>query len=125
MSGKRCCSGYIGKDEKPEIILNAIQKEVNQNKTFFLPKNRVNVPGGSRKYSRRHSFFGRECLTDKEIVFLRHCATDLGYREISVIMNVSLKTVENYRDSLYNKLNVHNRSALVLFAITSGIVNIC
>jgi len=37
---------------------------------------------------------------------------------------VGERTLENYRDSLFHKLDKHTRSGLALFATTTGLVNL-
>jgi two-component system, NarL family, invasion response regulator UvrY len=59
-------------------------------------------------------------LNNREIFFLELVCTDLTYKEIAEKMFVSVRTVDGYRDTLFNKLNVKSRVSLVLFAIKNG-----
>lgn len=59
-------------------------------------------------------------FTDKEIEFLYLCCSDLNYEKIGECMNVSKRTVENYRDSLFKKLNLKTRTGLATFAMLTG-----
>jgi len=59
-------------------------------------------------------------LTEKENMFLQYCCTELSYKEIADKMNVSYRTVDGYRDHLFNKLDIKTRVGLVLFAIKTG-----
>jgi two-component system, NarL family, invasion response regulator UvrY len=61
-------------------------------------------------------------LTDKELDFLRFACLDLNYKQIAELMKVKPRTVDSYRDSLFAKLKVSSRAALVVFAIRTGIV---
>lgn len=63
-------------------------------------------------------------ISDKEFQFLTHCCTELNYREIAQLMGMSTRTVEGYRDSLFEKLNLNTRIGLVMYAINTGIVPI-
>ena len=45
-------------------------------------------------------------------------------REIADMLVVSPKTVEWYKTSLMNKLNIHNRTDLIKFAIRRSIVTL-
>jgi DNA-binding NarL/FixJ family response regulator len=56
-----------------------------------------------------------------EMEFLKNICSDLSYREIAMKLNVSPRTIDNYRDSLFEKIQVKTRIGLVLFAIKSGI----
>ena len=60
-------------------------------------------------------------LNDKEIELLSHICSDLTYKEIGSLMHVSGRTVEGYRDSLFQKLHLRTRTGLALFALKTGI----
>ncbi|GAO42374.1 response regulator transcription factor [Flavihumibacter petaseus] len=62
------------------------------------------------------------CLSEKELTFLKHAASDLTYKEIADRMNIGIRTVDSYRERLFEKLTVLNRTGLVLYAIKNGIV---
>ena len=61
-------------------------------------------------------------LKGRELEFLKLTCTERTYKEIADIMCLSPKTVENYRESLFEKLNAKSRIGLVLFAIKEKIV---
>jgi len=65
-----------------------------------------------------------ERLSENEITFLRLASTDMTYKEIATLMKISPRTVDNYRDSLFVKLNVKSRVGLAIFAIKSGVVTL-
>jgi DNA-binding CsgD family transcriptional regulator len=48
----------------------------------------------------------------------------MTYKEIARLMEISPRTVDNYRDSLFIKLNVKSRVGLAIFAIKSGVVTL-
>ncbi len=60
-------------------------------------------------------------ITNKEMQFLQLSCTDMSYNDIAAKLNVSVRTVENYRDSLFRKLNTRNRLGVAIFAIRSGL----
>jgi DNA-binding NarL/FixJ family response regulator len=61
-------------------------------------------------------------LNEREIEFLKLSCTELTYKEIADRMGVSPRTVDGYRDMLFEKLPVKTRVGLVLYAIRSGLV---
>jgi two-component system invasion response regulator UvrY len=61
-------------------------------------------------------------LTGKEREFLRLAGTEMTYKEIADRMGLSPRTIDGYRDDLFEKLQVKSRVGLVLFAIRNGIV---
>lgn len=66
----------------------------------------------------------RDLLNDQEKQFLKLACSEMTYREIAEIMCRSPRTIDAYRDSLFEKLNVRSRTGLVLYAIRNGIVPI-
>ncbi len=63
-------------------------------------------------------------LSTKEIEFLQYAATELTYKEIGEKMFCSPRTVEGYRDALFEKLNLKTRMGLVVYAIKNKIINL-
>ncbi len=63
-------------------------------------------------------------LNNKEIEFLKFACTEMTYKEIADKMFLSPRTIDGYRDTLFEKLGAKTRIGLVLFAIKNGIVNI-
>jgi len=63
-------------------------------------------------------------LNDKEIEFLKFACTELTYKEIAEKMFLSPRTIDGYRDALFEKLKAKTRVGLVMYAIKNGIVNV-
>lgn len=63
-------------------------------------------------------------LNEKHIEFLKYAATEMTYKEIAEHMYLSPRTIDGYRDELFEKLCVKSRVGLVLFAIKNGIVHL-
>ncbi len=63
-------------------------------------------------------------LNERELEFLKLACTEMTYKEIADKMYVSPRTVDGYRDSLFEKLNCKTRVGLVMYAIKNGIVNL-
>ncbi len=61
-------------------------------------------------------------LSDREIEFLQFACTEMTYKEIGEKMFCSPRTVEGYRDALFDKLQLKTRVGLVMFAMKNGIV---
>lgn len=56
-------------------------------------------------------------LTDRELEFLKLACSEMTYKEIADKMNVGVRTVDSYRDNLFEKLSARSRVGLVLYAI--------
>ncbi len=63
-------------------------------------------------------------LNDRELEFLRYACTELTYKEIASKMYLSPRTIDGYRDTLFDKLHLRTRVGLVTFAIRNGIVTV-
>lgn len=115
--------GYLLKDAAPNELhdgLNALIK-----KGFFYTDfvtGRLVHSLGNDKENGEHSKLSK--LTGREINFLSLCCSELSYKEIAGQMYVSPRTVDGYRDNLFQKLDVKSRVGLVLFAIKNGVVNV-
>ncbi len=59
-------------------------------------------------------------FTAREKEFLTFTTTEMSYKEIVEKMFCSPRTVESYRDSLFEKLDLKSRVGLAVFAIKNG-----
>jgi DNA-binding NarL/FixJ family response regulator len=107
--------GYLLKDTSPEIFKDAIECVIE--KGFYFTElvsgmllNKVN------------SDPNKVCLKEKEILFIKHACTEMTYKEIASQMCLSPKTIDGYRESLFDKLELKTRIGLVLYAIKHKIV---
>lgn len=62
-------------------------------------------------------------LTPNELKFLELCCSELTYKEIANKMCLSVHTIDNYRDALFQKLELKSRTGLVLFALKHHIAS--
>ncbi len=62
--------------------------------------------------------------TDRELEFLRLVCTELTYKEIADKMNISTRTVDSYRETMFEKSNAKTRVGLALFAIKHDLVRL-
>ncbi len=114
---------YVSKSESPETLVCAIE-HVYENGGYFgtnftWKEIKTHVNGLIKD-----GFNGKQFLSNKEVKFIQLSATNLTYTEIAETIGVTRKTLENYRDSLYYKLNIKNRAALVLYGLRNGIIEI-
>ena len=63
-------------------------------------------------------------ITEKEKQFLQHACSDLTYKQIAVLMFLSERTIDGYREILFGKLKVHSRVGLAMEAIRRGLVTL-
>ena len=63
-------------------------------------------------------------LSDREVDFLKLACSEMTYKEIASQMHLSPRTIDGYRDALFEKLNIKTRTGLAIYAIKNGIVKI-
>jgi len=63
-----------------------------------------------------------DALTDRELEVLRLVAQGLTNRQIALALHISIKTVQSHRANLMEKLDAHDRTELVRYAIRRGLI---
>jgi DNA-binding NarL/FixJ family response regulator len=63
-------------------------------------------------------------FSERETEFLQYAATEMSYKEIAEKMFCSPRTVESYRDSLFEKLGLKTRVGLVVYAIKNNLLKL-
>lgn len=103
-------SGYVLKEAAGRDLVNAIRQAHAGESTIELPG---------------HLLHGEtlDTLTPREREVLQLVAEGHTNKEIADILFVSVKTVETHRLNLMNKLDMHDRTDLVKFAIRTGMVS--
>ena len=113
---KNGARGYILKDCEPEELKSALL-EVYKNGFYY-----------NELYSRRGlpetDEAIRQMINERELVFLRIACSEKSYKEIADEMMVSPRTVDGYRDALFQKLKVTSRVGLVLYALKNDIAQL-
>jgi len=107
-------SGYVLKESKPSELLDAI-KSINEKGIYI---NELVSGKLLRSVSDKEE---APDFSKKELEFLKLCCSELTYKEIADQMNVSPRTVDNYREALFLKLSLKSRTGLVLYALQNEI----
>ncbi len=63
-------------------------------------------------------------FNEKELEFVKLACKENTYKEIAEIMCLSPKTIDNYRQNVFDKIGVRNRIGMVIYAIKNKIINI-
>lgn len=63
-------------------------------------------------------------LSERELEFVNLSCTDLSYKEISEKMYLSIRTIDGYRDRVFETLGVNSRIGLILYAIKNKLVTL-
>ena len=114
--------GYLLKNTDPEELKRALDSLIDKNVYVSEYVSGKLVSGLHQEPAEQP---GKEIvLNEKEREFLRWTCSELSYKDIAEKMYLSPRTVDDYRQSLFNKLKVHSRVGLVMYAIKNGIVEI-
>jgi DNA-binding NarL/FixJ family response regulator len=123
--------GYLSKDIEVQDIHDAL-KAISDNGRYYTDfltgklvdsllqesSTRGNVEAGEIANA------GWKRLNENERRFLEYACSELTYEQIAEKMFLSPKTIDGYRQTLFNRFEVKNRVGLVLFAIRNGLVDI-
>jgi DNA-binding NarL/FixJ family response regulator len=119
---KNGAKGYILKDTNPAVLKSAINTVM---KTGFYFSDIVT---GRMVHNamKMEEIENKELmsLNEREIEFLKLTGTEMTYKEMADHMGLSPRTIDGYRDALFQKLNVKSRTGLVLFAIKHSIIEV-
>lgn len=109
--------GYLLKDIHPSILQHAL-KEVHLS-GFYYTENVANTLLSSIDKKENPTAIK---LKERELEFLKLTCSEMTYKQIAERMFLSPKTIENYREALFEKLEAKTRIGLVLYAIKEKIV---
>jgi DNA-binding NarL/FixJ family response regulator len=113
-------AGYVLKDSPPLQLVYAIQT-VHRGQQYMSP--RV-LTGVVRQYISQPADFkiGYELLSDREREILVLLAEGQSMKDIATRLNLSVKTVDAHKYNLMRKLDLHDRSELIRYAIRKRLV---
>ncbi len=111
--------GYLLKDIQPTLLKKALNTVIDQG--YFHTEQVANtlmksLNGGNIKEQIQ--------LKENEIRFIKLACEEKTYKEIAEEMFLSPKTIDGYRQHLFEILGVKNRIGLVMYAIKHKIVEI-
>jgi DNA-binding NarL/FixJ family response regulator len=107
--------GYLLKDASPEIIIESI-KRVNAGEQYIQEQLKIQLLN-SLTFGN-----GKQIVTRREKEILQLIVDEFTNQEIADKLFLSLRTVENHRNNLLQKLQVKNTAGLVRVAIQDGLV---
>ncbi|MEJ8841092.1 response regulator transcription factor [Lacibacter sp. H375] len=121
---KAGAKGYILKDSEPPELQNALDS-VHQKGYYYseLVTGRL-IHSINQMDDNKSEIKILNELNDREVEFLKHACTEMTYKEIAEKMFLSPRTIDGYRDALFEKLEIKTRVGLVMYAIKNGIVSV-
>ena len=115
-------SGYLLKNSPPAQIVAAV-RQVSRGMTDLTPNGLSRLVNDLQALARANRRSARTTLlTAREQEILKLFAKDGTARQIAADLQLSIKTVEAHKFNLMRKLDIHNRTELIDFAIQQCIV---
>jgi len=111
--------GYLSKDIDPEILKTSL-REVAEKGFYYSERTREVL--FSSIYNKKDS--PQVVLKEREIEFLKQVCTEKTYKEIASEMFLSPKTIDGYREALFEKLSIKSRVGLAIYAIKNKFYNV-
>jgi DNA-binding NarL/FixJ family response regulator len=117
-------AGYLVKQTSALVLAEAI-REVHKGNTFFsrsiakrLDQLKQAMPHRATGQLKKISVK----LTAREMEVLQLVAEGSANKQTAAELGISIKTVEKHRQSLMNKLDIHDAAGLTRYAIAIGII---
>lgn len=114
---KNGATGYLLKNAHPTELEKALEGMVKNG--FYYPDWAAGKVFASLRSGKNDEAI--VAISDREREFLKYTVTEMTYKEISEKMFCSPRTVESYRDSLFEKLELKTRVGLAVYAIRNGL----
>jgi two-component system, NarL family, response regulator NreC len=115
--------GYVLKSSAESEIVDAV-RAVSEGKAFFSPKvSRILADDYMRYLEREKVDDSYDLLTSRERQILQLLAEGQSNKDVATILNLSPTTVICHRQHIFQKLNFHNLSDLILYAIRKGVIS--
>ncbi|CAN5693612.1 response regulator transcription factor [soil metagenome] len=117
--------GYLSKDVEPKELGEALQAVMNKGfyYTDFITGKLVHSMQKDAPVEKIKAA-AIKAMNGRERDFLQLACSELTYSEIATQMFLSPKTIDGYRNALFEKLNVKSRVGMALFAVKHGLVEI-
>ena len=102
-------------------------KQVVRTKTKFhlsADKSKLITNNIIREIQIKELQYNYKPLTHNEIQFVQECTKDLSYEEIAASLQKSVNTIYGYRDRVFKKLQVKQRTAMVMTALKRNYIDL-
>jgi len=114
-------SGYVLKDAPPAQLIYAVQ-EVAKGGEYLSPGPLKKLVSQYVRRSGERQAPSYDKLSEREREVLILIAEGMSAKEIASELELSTKTVETHKYSLMRKLDIHDRTGLVKYAIRNKLV---
>ena len=108
--------GYISKDEPTETVLQAI-RHVLRGQLYLSSQMTSNLLGRAVDGKEVTERSPLQCLSDRELEVFQRIGQGQTTRQIAADLDLSVKTIETYREHIKKKLNLKNSAELNRHAV--------
>lgn len=120
---KNGINGYILKDNAGDDLIRAIH-EVLKGNVYLSPRIVTMLTRGIVTNEKNDKNVRDGILSHREKEVLKLVAEGTQSSEIASLLRISVKTVKVHRLNIMNKLDIHNVTDLVKYAIKNGLIEI-
>jgi DNA-binding NarL/FixJ family response regulator len=115
--------GYVVKNDDPDSIPLAI-RAIARGEQYFSPSaaERVRGSAADMRKGKVVGTRGNE-LSEREVEVLRYVGKGFAKKQIAEMLGISVKTVDKHVTSVMEKLDIHDRVELALYAVREGFIN--
>ena len=113
--------GYLIKQTSAHVLAKAI-RDVCKGKMVYSPEVAKRLRNRRGESSRPRYRQALPRLTPREREVLQLIAEGRANKQVASDLGISIKTVEKHRQSVMDKLNVHDTAGLTRYAISAGII---
>ncbi len=114
-------SGYLTKACAGNELVSAIRIVVTSNQTYLSPHITSTVTDDYIRHLSAKGSSSYSILTAREREVLRLLVEGKTSKQVALNLNVSVRTVENHRNKIMDKLDIHNVVELTRYAIREGL----
>jgi DNA-binding NarL/FixJ family response regulator len=116
--------GYVTKSDTARDLVLAIEA-LRRDKTFFTPRvDRIILDNFLQgKFGKNGKEQNGERLTSRQREIVQLLAEGKSSKEVSVLLNLSVKTIETHRANIMKRLGCHSVSDLVRYAVRNNIIH--
>lgn len=117
--------GYLSKDVEPGELGEALDSLMNKGyyyTDFITGKLLHSLQNGQEDEIARSQTL--QLINEREKEFIELACSELTYTEIAERMFLSPKTIDGYRNIVFDKLKIKSRVGLVIYAIKNGLYKV-
>ena len=115
--------GFVLKGDDPSAIPTAI-RTIARGEQYFSPTIALRVRGTAAEIRKRKVTGTRGAsLSEREVEVLRYVGKGFAKKQIADMLGISVKTVDKHVTSVMEKLDIHDRVELALYAVREKFIS--